>query len=606
MNAKPLGTTSVLALALAVTGSLVGCNVPEPEFEPSEPQRGPGELVGNDGPITDGVFAGGADLIPAPMDVAPPLEVVDAVCDGNCIAYCDAAGLQNPVNAGLCDSLWGVGLNTQPIDVEQTCRRLYVDMVGRFPSLEEVASVCRSQPWGDVVSQLMASEEFVELGQRRWSDSFQYDTESVSVERIYDMDELVGKLYRGEVAYDQFAAVASSHPVLTRRHATSGDRAEALYWLFMGRPPLGSERSDLARLYNVWGNGYYDHPELGMRLPDAVISFPCLTEEGEIDPLREGECTSVLWGYNQLILQPDVRATATDNGWEMWSGLLTAEEWGMLQAPGEILSSQTTFWEYAVDAVVEDYLGYNLDALVPEVRDNLVRYLLENDGDIRSVHYAVLTSAAYLQGSSGDMADAGTPFRWTYGPLNQVDPEVWIDSLERSAGVEISDCDHRLNRPDDFLDIGTISSVALLENSDWTVTEDGVRRDYVNLARTLGGCPENNVGTRFRIISILTTATQLNFVNQICNPGLLPEVADAPIERLLPEGMSPQLAVNGDVAQQIVRHQVGRFLGRAPTAIELADAARHGEACALEVCNAEEFARPSCFAIASSSEMLFH
>ena len=66
------------------------------------------------------------------------------------------------------------------------------------------------------------------------------------------MDRLVEKLYRGKVAYDLFAAVVSAHPVLTRRHADPGDKAEALFRLFLGRPPFEHERADMSRLYGLW------------------------------------------------------------------------------------------------------------------------------------------------------------------------------------------------------------------------------------------------------------------------------------------------------------------------------------------------------------------
>jgi hypothetical protein len=36
------------------------------------------------------------------------------------------------------------------------------------------------------------------------------------------------------------------------------------------------------------------------------------------------------------------------------------------------------------------------------------------------------------------------------------------------------------------------------------------------------------------------------------------------------------------------------------------DASRHGEQCQREVCTAEEFARPACYATLSSAEMLFY
>lgn len=303
-----------------------------------------------------------------------PTDVASIQCDAECRSFCASAGLENPVNAGLCTRMWGVGLESAPIRTDEACRRLFADTIGRFPTRAEVAETCEGRPWGDVVRDLMGREEFVRQQQIRWADVFRYDTETVSVERIFDMDLLVGKVYRGEVPYDQFAAIASAHPTLTRRFDTAGDRAEALFVTFMGRPPLGSERADIGRLYNLWDNGYYDHPLLGMRLPDAFVRFRCLDENLEPDPERVGECTSVLYGYNELILQPDIRVAGSDDDVpEMWSGLLTAQEWAQLQAPGRILSEQTQFWETAVDNVAMQYLGYEIGVQAPEVRENLDR-----------------------------------------------------------------------------------------------------------------------------------------------------------------------------------------------------------------------------------------
>ena len=82
--------------------------------------------------------------------------------------------------------------------------------------------------------------------------------------------------------------------------------------------------------------------------------------------------------------------------------------------------------------------------------------------------------------------------------------------------------------------------------------------------------------------------------------------AVAPLASLLPDGVNRDRAVDGALAQEIVDFQIGQFFGRPATADELESAARHGEQCALDLCNAEEFARPSCFALLSSSEMLFY
>ncbi|MET0402568.1 MAG: hypothetical protein ABW123_09205 [Cystobacter sp.] len=575
-------------------------------FEPDQLASGPGGMVGNGAPLTSGDFAGGDDVPPAPRQVTPPNETRPPDCDAGCMTYCGGAGLTNPVNRGLCRSLWGVGLPSRPIVFAEACRRLFVDMLGRLPDATEAEEMCAGG-WGATVKRMMERDEFILVQQRRAADRFLYANLVASLQSIYDMDRLVAKLHRGLVPYDLFAAVVSAHPVFTRRYADPGDKAEALFRQFLGRPPFEHERADMARLYRLWYSGYYDHPQMGMRLPDAFVRFRCLDDKGQVNDAVRGECASVLWGYNELTFTPDLRAArdpSLDNELTLWSGLLSPEEWARLQIPGRILTRDLSFWERAVDDVLVQYLGYELSALVPEVRGELVRWLLANHGDIRSVHYAVATSAAYLQSAEGA---ATSTYRWAYGPLKQVDAEVWIDSLAQQTGYALPACDHRISQPESLLNAGSIAGYRVLAESRWKTNERGdVDKRYSDLARTLGGCPENVVSGRFRVVSILTTAMQLSYVRSLCNPTLDPKVQGADAARLLPEGMSARLAVDADVGARIATHQYRLLLSRTPDATEVAEARVAATECALSQCTAEEFARPYCFALLSSAERIFY
>ncbi|MDY7227298.1 hypothetical protein [Hyalangium rubrum] len=590
---------------LACVALLVGCTR-DSGFNPEKLAVGPGSMVGNGEPITSGEFAGGQDPLPAARDVPPPDDSRPPDCDGACVAYCDAANLRNPVNRGLCRSLWGVGLSHRPVQHAEACRRLFVDVAGRVPTAEEAEATCTGN-WGETVKQLMASSDFIFVNQRRAADKYLYSNEVVNIQAIYDMDLLVEKLFRGKVPYDQFAAVVSAHPVLTRRHADPGDKVEALFRLFLGRPPFEHERADMSRLYRLWHSGYYDHPQMAMRMPDAYVRFRCLTEDGsEVDQVKKGECTSVLWGYNELVLTPDLRSVMDRqiNELTLWNGLLTPDEWALMQTPGRVLSTELAFWERAVDDVLDQYLGYDLSAKVPEVRAELVRWLLDHQGDLRSVHYAVLTSAAYLQSTEGNTT---TSYRWAYGPLKQMEAEVWIDSMMRNTGYTMSTCDHRISQPENLLRSGSVAAYRVLQNSRWKIDAEGqIEEDYADLARTLGGCPENIVGGRFRVVSILTTGTQLAFVGDLCNPTLDPKANGAPIERLLPEGVEAARVLTPELATQIGSHQYRVLLGRSPTSEELTDVREAGAKCAVDRCGAEEFARPLCFALLSGAERLFY
>lgn len=576
-------------------------------MDPGDPARGPGQLVGNGDPVSDGNFAGGNDVMPSPHDVTPPAPGEALDCDATCRAYCDGLGLENPVNAGLCGSAWGVGLALRPVDRAEACRRIHADFLGRFPTPTEIAQTCSAdRPWGDVVKAVLDSDEYVLVNQRRWADELLYNNRAVNFERAYDMDELVGKTYRGRVAWDQFAAVASAHPVVMRRHDTPVDRAEFVFKLFLGRPPYEAERADLGRLYRLWTNGYWTHPHVGV-VPDAFVDFTCVDGEGQPDPETIGECTSIQWGYHELTLAPDTRRMENQGEQEgtMWAGYLQPHEWEALQLPGRLIAQQPAFWETAVDRAIEQYFGYALGNAVPEVRHELVRYLLRYNGDIRALHFAIGTSFAYLQSAEGASA---TDLRWTYGPLKQIQVEGWLDTIKHTTGVELSQCDHRLPHPEDYVGEDALEEVggwafALVNHSRWDIDGDReVVNDYRNLARTLGGCPSNEVGGRFTTVSVLNTAVQEAFVADVC--GLAGGGIE--IERLLPDGVTPRQALDVATAEAILAHQQRLFLGRSLDDDERALAENAANTCTPAPCDAQTFARPACFALLSSSEMLFY
>lgn len=599
---RSLRSSGVMLAGLVLLASGAGCS--EEEFTPANPARGPGEFVGESRPLNS-TFAGGAspDIQPRSVEGEPNWRS----CGQDCQDYCDAQPFDNPVDDAMCPYLWGTGLDTLPVDDERACRRLFLDLRGTFPSYDEIAGNCLGRPISGVAEKLIESDEFVFLNQRRWADILRYNNVALNLERIYDADVLVGKLYSGRLRYDKFLEVVSAHPVLVRRFDDASDRVEALFNTFVGRPPYDNERADMAKLYALWQNDYFDHPQLGLRLPDAFIEHRCIGESGQVDETTSGACTSIEWGFHRVVLKPDHRAV--DN--RTWSENLTKEEWQLLQTPGRIMATWPVVWEHAVEQVLAHYLGYDLVKDLPPVTQKLVEYVLAHSGDIRAAHYAVVTSQIYLQSTECSGADCGAAEAappWTYGPLRQADAEAWIDSLTGSVGQELGACDHRLPNPNQLLRDSPMG-YELVAASRWPLDLDADRLEvsdrYANLAQTLGGCPDNEVSGRFKAVGILSTATQEAFVTELCNPAMV-EGAGVGVSRLLPEGVSPSKALDESVAEEILGHQVGTFFSRMPLESELAMARTSAQACVPKPCDAESFARASCYALLSSSEMLFY
>lgn len=573
-------------------------------FVPQDPARGPGEMAGLSKPLNT-TFQGGAsaDVQPRSVQGAPDWTT----CDAECQVYCDNQPFANPIDEAMCPYLWGVGLDTRPVDDEQACRRIYADLRGQFPSYDEIKENCLGRPINNVAEALIESDAFVFQNQRRWADTLRYNNIAVSLERIYDADILVGKMYAGLLRYDNFVEVVSAHPVFVRRYDNSRDRAEALFNIFVGRPPYDDERADMAKLYGLWSNGYFDHPELGIRLPDAFVEHRCIGNLGQIDDASSGECTSVLWGFNRVVLKPDHRAINN----QTWSEVLTEDEWKLLQSPGRILGKWPVVWEHAVEDVLQLYLGYDIGKSVPLVTQKLVEYVLRQSGDIRAAHYAVVTSQLYLQSSecAGTACSNQTDYpQWTYGPLRQADAEIWLDSIGNMVKSPQGACDHRLPAANQLMDDSPLG-YEVVAASRWSLDLNATRLEvddrYANLAQTLGGCPDNEVSGRFKAIGILSTATQEAFVTGLCNPGGQ-ERGGVPIEAILPSNIGKNDALSADLAEQITRFQIGAFFTRQPVEAEIEMARSSAEACSPGPCDAEDYARVSCYALLSSSEMLFY
>jgi hypothetical protein len=70
--------------------------------------------------------------------------------------------------------------------------------------------------------------------------------------------------------------------------------------------------------------------------------------------------------------------------------------------------------------------------------------------------------------------------------------------------------------------------------------------------------------------------------------------------------MSGDRVLDDATATEIAKYQYRRFLSRNPYPAELDEIRGWASQCAPAPCNAENFARPFCFATLSSSEMLFY
>ena len=122
-------------------------------------------------------------------------------------------GDSNPVDAFLDAMLGEQGLtDSEPADARTLIRRLYVDLTGLPPSLEEVASFVNDKSpdaWEKVVDRLLESPHYGERWGRHWLDLVHY-ADSGGYERDFDWPTMwryrdyVVKAFNDDKPYDQF------------------------------------------------------------------------------------------------------------------------------------------------------------------------------------------------------------------------------------------------------------------------------------------------------------------------------------------------------------------------------------------------------------------
>ncbi len=337
------------------------------------------------------------------------------------------------------------------------------------------------------------------------------------------MDRLVEKLYRGKVPYDQFAAVVSAHPVLTRRHADAGDKVDALFHLFLGRPAL-----------RVRARGHVPRSTgCGTRATTITRCWACAcrtrtcasaasTEDNKaVDPVKQGRVHQRAVGLPRAGAHPGcaLRLDRQIRELTMWNGLLTADEWAMLQTPGRVLSQEIAFWERAVDDVLERYLGYELSTGGARGARRAGALAAGEPGrhPLRALRGAHLRRLPPVHRRRHAPPRTGGPMgrssRWT--PRCGSTPWLRNTGYRHCQAATTASASRRTC-------CATAASPATgccrPRGGRSSTTRATSTRATRSLARTLGGCPENIVGGRFRVVSILTTGTQLSFVGDLCNP----------------------------------------------------------------------------------------
>ncbi len=268
------------------------------------------------------------------------------------------------------------GATVQLAPTPQLARRYAVDLTGVVPTPEDV-SACEGKTPEEMFDYFRAKAPmahtrgdapYVWANLIRDADHFLFSnsTQFAQVRHIRELEGQLRRVYAEGWSYAEFTRWALESQYFLARFPSGADRANAAFFLFLGRDSLASEVA-VGRRWNGW-----------------VLREPLLpASAAEDDP-----------DYHEHDYDPSVCGTP--------GVLCEAELWGVGgSTPAEAIDqmvSSTLFAEAVVDRYWERYVGSPLPGVdFPIIRRILVQGLRDHGYDVNWLVREIATSPAYTQ-----------------------------------------------------------------------------------------------------------------------------------------------------------------------------------------------------------------
>lgn len=258
----------------------------------------------------------------------------------------------------------------------QLCRRYAIDLTGVIPSPADLAA-CEGRSPAEMFDHFRSKGPLPHTGGEpaylwvnllRDADHFLFSNgaQFSQVAHIREFRDQLRRVYAEGMSYREFARWALESQMFLNRFPSGADRANASFFLFLGRDSLASE----VPVGNMW-NGWV------LREPDLPASA------AEEDP-----------DYHEYDWDP----SACSGG----RTLCSAEFWGRTgSTPAEAIDAMLSshlFVEATVDRYWERLLGYPLPGVdYPDIRRTLVLGFVESGYDVNWLIREIATSPAYTQ-----------------------------------------------------------------------------------------------------------------------------------------------------------------------------------------------------------------
>ncbi len=397
--------------------------------------------------------------------------------DGPVHPACERHDCSNVVDRVVIPMLADANLAVEIEDARVLCRRMSIDLTGLAPTPDEVESRCVGKTPGAMADYFMTkgsnsvavdgSSPYVFINRRWWDSQFSYDAwlhlDHGFFFHVRELDQLVGELYSGNIAYDEFAIRALASPAFVQRFGNFyNDRqslpelAEQAFRVFLGREALAAEARNFGNLYRGWSTYSMDSAETKSIYPECPTVPGAECEHWELG-LRGENCAGVAKSTCQSSVLGVAEMIPSTSGFTRYH-LLNETDREAIKTPGKLIVARPEFGEAAANHALRKYLGwwgagvYRPDFEVPAVRRALAQKLLADGYDIRKLEKEIVTSVLYTMPQTRT-SGTNVPL-WAHGPTKLMSAFEWYENVTEALGIGVDRnvWDFRYKNSTQFLD----------------------------------------------------------------------------------------------------------------------------------------------------------
>lgn len=327
---------------------------------------------------------------------------------------------------------------------EEFLRRVYLDLTGRLPRIEETQAFLADSPdtrRSKVVDRLLDSDDFAEFWTLKWSDILRSNAKKVTNTGVHKFQRWIYDSIRTDKGLDQFASelLTSSGSVFEnpaanywRTSRDPNDATETTAQLFLGI------RIQCAKCHNHpferWSqDNYYGIAAAFTRIgrqkgakPDEEIIH--VTRSGEIKQPRTGQTMKV-----HLLLKGDVDVPADQDRRQVFADWLTAP-----QNPFFAKASVNRIWGHlmgrGIVEPVDDFRDSNPPSNAP-LLDELTKQFVQNGFSRKWAIRTIMNSRTYQLSSKKNDFNADDEIYASHATTRLLSAEQLLDAICQVTNV---------------------------------------------------------------------------------------------------------------------------------------------------------------------------